>query len=289
MRGLARGRRGVTLIELLVGMVITAVIGAAILRLIVAQAKAMDQQEAWRNARAVSRSGLNVLLSDIRMLEATGGLDPATVSGQDLTLRVPYAFGVVCSSSGGGATVSLLPVDSVMLNAPGFSGVAWRDMSTGAYTYVTSGLSLNLNGPASDCTSAGITTVPASGGSPAGRVISLSGTFSPIPPVGSLLFLYRRIRYEFRASAAVPGRNGLWRTVQGQTAQELAAPFDTSARAAFYVLNGTTAQTAVPAVLSQTRGLELRLNGSSETTPRGASGPKQAAVTTAVFFSNRPD
>jgi hypothetical protein len=246
----------------------------------------METQEAWRGARAVSRASVNMLLSDARMVEATGGLDAATASGKDFTLRVPYAFGLVCSAGASSATLSMLPVDSAMF-AANPTGLAYRNMSTGAYTYVTSGVTVTSPGTAANCTGAGITTVPAASSYPAGKIINLTGVPNGTA-AGTLVFLNRNVRYEFKASTAVSGRQGLWRTVGG-TATELAAPFDTSARAAFYVLNATTAQVAVPGTLSQARGLELRLNGASEGTPRGSSGPKTSNITTSVFFTNRPD
>ena len=60
----------------------------------------MDQQEAWREARSVSRGGINRLLSDLRAVEA-GGLQAAAAGGQDFTVRVPYGFGVLCGIPGG--------------------------------------------------------------------------------------------------------------------------------------------------------------------------------------------
>jgi hypothetical protein len=162
--------------------------------------------------------------------------------------------------------------------------------STGAYTYVTTGATLTNPGTLANCTGASISTLAAYNGSPAGSVINLAGTISPTPTAGSLVFLLRRIRYEFKASTAVPGRIGLWRTtLAGGATEELAAPFDSTARVRFYVLNATAAQAAVPSTLSDTRGLEFILDGQSERTPRGSPSPKVASVTTSVFFENRPD
>jgi hypothetical protein len=109
--------------------------------------------------------------------------------------------------------------------------------------------------------------------------------------VGSIVFLYRRVRYEFKNSVIMPGRTALWRTTLGfgGTAEELAGPFANTARVNFYVLNNATAQAAVPAPLSDIRGLELVLDGMSERAPGGSTAPKTANVTTSVFFQNRPD
>jgi hypothetical protein len=75
----------------------------------------------------------------------------------------------------------------------------------------------------------------------------------------------------------------------GGATEEIATPFANTARVNFYVLNTTPAQAAVPGVLGNVRGLELKLDGMSERTPGGSAAPKTANMTTSVFFENRPD
>jgi prepilin-type N-terminal cleavage/methylation domain-containing protein len=292
-------RQGFTLIELMLSLIIAAVVGAALIRMSLAQARFMDQQEAWRSARGVSRGGINRLISDLRAVEAAGpGITNAAAGGQDFTVRVPYAFGVMCASVLGITTVSLLPVDQSMYDAPGHSGYAYR-LANGTYTYVANA-ALPGAGLALTCTTAapvgfGVSTadggfLPAINGSPVGKVITVPGNVAM--PAGTIFFLYRTIRYEFKASLAIPGRTGLFRTaVNGGAAgvEEIAAPFDNTARVNFYVLNAGIAQSAVPANLADIRGLELVLNGQSERTPGGSAAPKMANVRTSVFFENRPD
>jgi hypothetical protein len=243
---------------------------------------------------------VNRLVSDLRVVEATGGLTAAAAGGQDFTVRVPYAFGILCTVAANTATVSLLPVDSAMYNAPGKSGFAIR-ADDGTYTYYTSSV-LSTPPPAgivNDCfvpaaPNLPITTLPSISGSPAGQVVVVTATanFAPVPKVGQIMFLYRRIRYEFKNSVALPGRTGLFRTpldAPGAPSEELATPFAATARVNFYVLNNVASQAAVPAPLSNTRGFELVLDGMSERTPGGSAGPKTANVKTSVFFENRPD
>lgn len=291
-------RQGFTLVELLISLVVTAIVGGALVRMVLSQARFMDQQEAWRGARNVSRGGINRMLSDLRVVESgqvNGGLIAAAAGGQDFTVRVPYAWGVLCGAAANVYTVSLLPVDSAMFAAPGYTGFALRNNTTGVYTYHTSNV-LNLVGTTVLCQNGAydsIHTMESLNGSPTGRVVNVTrqaGAMIPAPVRGSIIYMYRDIRYEFKASTAVPGRTGLWRTmVTGGSTEELATPFDATARVNFYVLNNTTAQAAVPATLSQTRGLELVLSGASERTPGGSPGPKVANMTTSVFFENRPD
>ena len=293
-------RRGFTLVELLISMIVTAIIGAALVRMVLSQARFMDQQEAWREARSVSRGGINRLLSDLRAVEigdaaGSGGLRAAAAGGQDFTVRVPYAFGILCGIPAAGVyTVSLLPVDATMYAEPGYTGFAIRNKA-GVYTY-----SPRIAAPAAGTTALcltglydQITTVPAFNGSPAGTVVNLArgGAIMPPPDRGSIVYMYRDIRYEFKASVNIPGRTALWRTpISGiaSDAEELAAPFDATARVNFYNLDAMPAQAAVPP-LQNVRGLELRLNGMSERTPAGSAAPKTANMTTSVFFENRPD
>jgi hypothetical protein len=95
------------------------------------------------------------------------------------------------------------------------------------------------------------------------------------------------VRYEFKASTTMPGRIGLWRTLETSGAtEELAAPFDASARFRFYRIDEDTARTVVP-TLTEIRGLELALVGSSEKTRFGRPTPETARLQTAVFFMNR--
>jgi hypothetical protein len=282
----------------MLSLIIAAIVGAALIRMSLAQARFMDQQEAWRSARGVARGGINRLVSDLRAVEATGGLSAAVAGGQDFTVRVPYAFGVMCATTGAATTVSLLPVDSSMYAAAGYSGFAYRS-SAGVYTYVANTTAVTA-GVAATCTGAlpapqGISVadggaLPAINGSPVGKMVILSGAVPVATPVGSIFFLYRTIRYEFKNSTALPGRTGLFRTmVNGGAEEELATPFANTARVNFYVLNAAVAQSAVPASLANVRGLELVLSGMSERTPGGSTAPKSANVTTSVFFENRPD
>jgi hypothetical protein len=208
----------------------------------------------------------------------------------------------MCWTNGASTTLSLLPVDSAMFAAAGFSGFAWRNNATGAYTYQQVGVSLTSPGTAANCTGAVPVNIhpgtggalPSINGSPAGKVVNVGGVVPLValggPPVGSIFFLYRRVRYEFKNSTALPGRTGLFRTMlTGGATEEIATPFANTARVNFYVLNTTPAQAAVPGVLGNVRGFELKLDGMSERTPGGSTAPKTANMTTSIFFENRPD
>lgn len=282
-----RVRRGFTIIELLVGIVLFAIVGAAFTKLLTVQGRFFDRQGMGNAARNVSRASLNRVVSDFRMIEATGGVVAATSTS--LTLRIPFAIGVMCKNAHGGTILSLLPVDSTTYaNAVannGFYGYAWRNFITGAYSYVENPAT-EKDGDAADCASVSITMVPN------GRTVEVD---PPLPAGGGLgtpVFLYNKIRYEFKASTAVPGKLGLYRTdikPNGtETSEELVAPFANTAGWKFFSVNGgSVAQVNPPANLADLRGLELHLDGISENIAPGQITNEKAPFTTAVFFKNR--
>lgn len=270
-------RSGLTIIELIVTIIVLGIVGAAFVRMLTSQARFYEHQGAGRNARSISRAAVNVLLSEIRMVEVGGGVIAA--APDTITLRVPYALGVFCGSPGGVSTLALLPTDSAMLAEPGFSGYAWRGR-LGNYNYVEGGAALAAPVPGT-CVSSGLTPPP---GSPR---VGLTPTLPMGADVGTVVLLTRRITYAFANSASVPGRIALWRRVHATGArEELAAPFDATARFRFYNRNANTPQDAVPA-LTDIRGFELVLDGASESSPALTGTPQRAPLTTSVFFRNR--
>ena len=283
-----RVRRGFTLIELMVGVVLFAIIGALMTQLLTTQGRFFDKQGMANSARNVSRASLNRVISDFRMIETTGGIIAATPTS--LTIRVPFAIGVMCANASGVTQISLLPVDSTTYANAGFYGYAWRNYQTGAYVYVENPATEAPGLPAV-CTGQGIITVTN------GKVVQVT----PVLPtglaqagLGTPVLLYSKIKYEFKASTAIPGKLGLYRTNIAPngtlTAEELVAPFANTASWKFYVVNGgTIAQAAPPALLSDIRGLELHLDGTSESIAATKLTAENAPFTTAVFFKNRND
>lgn len=276
-------RRGVTLIELLVGVVIFAIVGAAFTKLLTIQGKFFDRQGMGNAARNVSRASLNRVVSDFRMIEASGGVVAATP--KSLTVRIPFAIGVMCQGAAGGSAISLLPVDSTTYDNATYYGYAWRNFQTGGYAYVEGGSTKEVGLPVS-CTAVNITMVPK------GRTVVLKPALPAFAGLGTPVFLYSRVRYEFKASVAVPGKLGLYRTDispnGAENPEEIVAPFAATAGWRFYTLNGgAVASAAPPADLAELRGLELHLDGTSEYIAPGQTSTENAPFTTAVFFKNR--
>jgi prepilin-type N-terminal cleavage/methylation domain-containing protein len=278
-------RRGFTLTELLVGMVVLAILGMGLAKVYVSQARSYDLQTELRQARYVARTGLNSAMSDLRMVEQTGGVVSATTTS--ITIRVPYAMGIVCANNSTQTTLALFPVDSSTYANAGFTGYAWRD-STGVYHYVevatTSGTSVTA-AASTACNGTGVTVI--SGGNVVTIKPPLPSAIPTITVVGSPVFLDQRLTYAFSPSVALPGRTGLFRTIVSTgESDELVAPFASTAGFKFFTAASRTSSSTVPSPLSSITGIELDLEAQSQRAPEGQGAVKTDSLVTAVFFNN---
>jgi prepilin-type N-terminal cleavage/methylation domain-containing protein len=291
MRSFTPRRRGFSLVELLISMVLIGLLGVAITRLLMTESRLFDIQRARREARAVGRSSMNILFSDLRMVN-DGASAPGSVllaSPETLKVRVPYAFGVACGVGASTVTVSLLPADSSVRYMASYAGYAWRSRLTNTYTYVPLGVSTNMpvisTAPTTCTTTANIKVDTTNGRS--WPIIDLKPASVAAQP-GTPVFIYQEVMYWFAQSTAYPqaGQMGLYRQATGRAAEELVAPFDASARFKFYVRNADTPTLTPPATLDSLVGVAIVLNGSSPTKTVTQS-PVKTKMETSVFFRNR--
>jgi prepilin-type N-terminal cleavage/methylation domain-containing protein len=265
-------RRGLTLVEVLIAIVLLGIVGAGITRLLQSQMRFFSRSTNARDARAVTRNALNIVMGEMRMIEPRGIVAASTDS---ITVHVPYATGVHCASG----TVTFAPVDSLIWAQAVYAGYAYRDtLSASVTTYVSAGGASLGTGTASTCTGAGIT--PVSGGP-----LRIPSPTLPISTSGAPVLLYQTITYKFAASTLVPGRTALWRRVTGGATEEVAVPFGTGTRFRFYA-GGTDADDAVPSPLRGMTGVELLLIGESERTSPGTGAPETVTTRVPILFRN---
>lgn len=284
-----KNRAGFTLVEVLIALTLTAVLGAAFMGAFVSQSRFFDHQEKVGAARDVSRGALNIMMSEMRMVELSGGV-VATPTSQEIELRVPYIFGMSCGTVSSTLTVTTLPADLSGLGSMEFSGYAYR-VAGGGYTYIETPVTATVLGlpGATLCSAAGI--VPGSGVIPSvgpfdpGQVVSIP-VGGGAPGLGAPVFLYRRVKYEFAPSEVVAG-TALFRHVEGEDdPEELVAPFAPTARFRFFENDAAAAQDAVPASLTSITGIEIVLDAVSER-PNSDGTQQMVPLTTAVHFRNR--
>ena len=273
-----RLRAGFSLVELMISMVVVAIIGAALTKLVLAQNKFYEKQSLQRDARNVSRSALTILNADARMIEESNSI--ISVADQTVRFRVPWAVGVACSAT----TVAILPVDSLVyqesITQTSDVGVRQAD---GSFSRVqaTGGTPITgiVSGASATCTAAGVTPVPGS--------TVLAGFVLGAPTAGTPIILYRDLRYRIGDSNMVPGRKGLYRRLGlVGTDEEIVAPLDASSTFQYFTLNNPVPG-AAPGSVSQIYGIRFNLIGASERSAGGSNTIEQASLVTSVFFRNR--
>jgi len=289
-------RSGFTLTEVMISLVVLAVVGMAFTRIITYQSRYFAHESSIRTARSVARSGTNILLSDLRMVQDSGGVDSVSITSTSKLIRilVPYRFGVVCATNGSTTTVSMLPTDSAIIATSAYKGFAWRDSATGRYVYnfpsnpTGSDIPFASSSPAS-CTGSGagqanIRTVSVNGRT--GDVLDLKSNGGSGASTASPVFLFQKVSYSFRHSSVYANAWGLWRNVEGGRNEEIAAPFDSvTAGFRFYQAGDDAARTTPPTV-DQIRGLELVLASLSPVKSTNTAGLPMETVVTTVFFKN---
>jgi hypothetical protein len=236
----------------------------------ISNSRFVSRQEAELEARQTARAAMNVVLPELRMV-SDGGL---LAAGRDsVRVRVPYAFGVFCRNE----YAVLAPPDSTVYATAQHAGIAYQ-LSSGLYGFDSTVTVLGTTTNTADCDADSVRAIPG------GQRLRLSA--ANLAPPGNVFYLYQVVTYRFANSSALTGRRALWREALGASAEELLAPFDTAARFVFLVGSRLTPQLAVPAPLSNTRGLEIRLVGESVNPAQGASEPTRFALHPRVRFGN---
>jgi prepilin-type N-terminal cleavage/methylation domain-containing protein len=284
MRITMKARRGFSILEILTSLVIVAVLGVSMTKLILGQARSFQTDNGSRRARAATRAAMNILITDLRMTQDFGGvayLD--ATNNRRIDVKVPLVFGIVCEVNATNAVLALVPVDSFQMAAAKYNGYAVRMSGTGLYSYTSPTSSDTIqDANVSRCR--------------CGRVV----TVSPAPPAGTVVgapaFVWQTVTYEFKNSGMFPGAYGLYRVIRGRAntdtlSEELIAPFSSTARFAYYTnpaqsLDRPTLTAPAVASYNTIRGFQIYLPAVSSDTVPGRTGPMSATATTAVFFKN---
>lgn len=295
MRMPRRIRRGFSLVEIITALTILSIIGVALTKMVLMQTRSFQHENAGRRARTASRSAMNILITDLRMLQDIGGIDSVDVTNHRwIDVKVPIGFGFICEINATNAMVSMVAVDSFQTASSKYGGYAVRD-AAGTYTYRPAGTSDTIrSAPRSKCVNAGIYGDTATIAGRSGRVMAVQ----PAPPgtaaVGDPMFVWQSVRYHFDTSGIYSGRRGLYRTIRGlgntdKLTEELIAPFNATARFSYFTNPPQTRDVATntaPVDLNQIRGFRIYLPAESSDTVQGHTAPQRANTTTAVFFKN---
>jgi type II secretory pathway pseudopilin PulG len=271
-----------TLIEVLIAMVVAVILLQVTMAFFIGQSRLVGENESRRSSRDVTRTAMNVFMTDLRRVETGNGVVDA--SGSAIDLRVPFAIGVVC----GNDVISVLPTDAVRLQAATVTGFGY---AVRANTAATGGY-----GAVADAPAAQATVVDKAECNPLTVAVPEHGLALEIPGVdatsgaapGALIMMYERISYRF---AEEDGQRFLERSINGASWERLVGPFDATDTAfRFYYSNDTESTDNEPNTLLERqsiRGIELVLVGVGDRPRPGSTEPAHAPLTTAVFFKNR--
>jgi prepilin-type N-terminal cleavage/methylation domain-containing protein len=300
MRTHPRTRRGFSLVEIITALVILSILGVAMTKVLLSQARGYQYENGGRRSRTAARSAMNILITDLRMTQDNGGVTYLdATNNRRIDVRVPIGFGVVCTVGAGGVIMALAPVDSFQYSSMKFGGYAVRDATTGIYSYSAGGSIASAD--ASNCHgSPKIYADTVTMGGRQGKVVQVTGTVPSGTVAGSMAMIWQTVRYQFDTSKVYSKRAGLFRIVTGSSAadtNELVAPFSWTARFKYYttpmtrttsnpIINGDTAKSTTPTDLNTVRGIQIYLPAEAGDTVPGRTTPKQSPLTTAVFFKN---
>jgi prepilin-type N-terminal cleavage/methylation domain-containing protein len=266
--------RGFTLIELLIGIVTLAILATALTRILLSDSRFVSKQEALITARQTARAAMNVMSVELRMVSDSGLL---AASADSVFFRSPYAYGIACGTATGARIISLMPADSAMYASATPGGIA-RRRTGGQYSF-HDGITVTSSADATPCTADSVRTVPG------GTLVAVTPDTAAMS--GELIYLYQNVAYRFMASTDMPGRIALWRRAGSGAYEELAAPFDSTARFRFLVGPNLQRTDTPPADLSTVNGFELSIVAQSYEAPQGQSEYQKFELPVQVVFLNK--
>jgi prepilin-type N-terminal cleavage/methylation domain-containing protein len=89
-------RRGFTMIEVIVGMVVGSIVIGSVVQVMIVQGKSYRKQREILDIRETARQAAALLAWDLRQ-STVGGAPLAAIAGNSVTLRSPRAIGMVCN------------------------------------------------------------------------------------------------------------------------------------------------------------------------------------------------
>lgn len=240
---------GFTLVELLVTVLLFTLVMGAALGLLSSQRNLTDMAAATISVQANMRAALDLVASDLRTIPDDAVL---TGNGDSVVVRLPYRWGLICSSTGTGSPPPdahvYIPSEGLFAGAD-HAGVAVRD-TAGVWTHWD-----DTSEPWDDSLSVGSTVACLDG--PADTVevgdtaqasyrrwsdfYTYTGTEAD---AGAQIMAYSLITYRFDDSTFEPGTRAIYR-VTSSGAQELAGLFDEDAGFE-YILDDGTEHTVLP-------------------------------------------
>lgn len=247
-----RSHAGFTLIEVMIGLVLAAIVGGTIMSLLTGQIRYYERAAAAVNAQQNLRAASDLAASELRMAQP---LDVIAAESDSVSIRFDVARGVVCDTTSSDQAV-LFVYDTVpnAVVQTGVTGIAYSGPYDSAFVYAdayTGTVTSSGAGPRSTCVNNG-----APGTLPPSAYRSVSGWQAAfpgpgVPPRGSTVRRYGQLTYRFAPSIFGTGF-GLFRG-----ALELAGPFDPTSSFSYVMANGTVQSSVTGPGLPNIRAVRI--------------------------------
>ncbi|HUF74952.1 MAG TPA: prepilin-type N-terminal cleavage/methylation domain-containing protein [Longimicrobiales bacterium] len=238
--------QGFTLIETLVAMLLSSLLIILVSTTFLVQNQYYSMQTLHAGAHDNARVATERVAGELRSVMG-GGL--VVTGARTLTVRSPIVVGMVCDRQGNEVHVHF-EGGAAGLDTDEVAGVAARDSTTGAWTYVAStwaSIDVGSTTSATSCASEGAVTTGATG--EFHTLGPLNPLFADALPKGIALMLYRETTFKIQDSVLDPGRLGFFRRASGGSFVEFATGMDASAQFQYRTGGSTYADTIVAASL----------------------------------------
>ena len=231
---------GFTLVEAMVGLVISGLLASAALSLMLSQTRFYEHTDDQMWAEQSNRATVDLVSSELRMASAE---DLLAARSDSVAMRFDIMRAIVCDSTAADqATLMVYDTVAAWGLDGGFVGTAYSGPYEEVFDYADAFLPATAStgsGPKAICVANG---APSTG--PDNTYATLSGwggNFTGgVPDRGSIVRFYSRLSYHFAPSTFFQSRTALWRG-----AQELVGPFKNDA-AFSYVMDDGTLKNSVP-------------------------------------------
>lgn len=249
--------RGFTLVEVLITIIVTGVLGASLMSLVIGQQRFYTRSDNALLAQQNVRAAVDLMAAELRMASPT---DIVTAANDSVVIRFDLLRGVVCDTLPGGQAYVFAydTVGNANLSG-GIQGTSYSGPYDSAFVY-RDGFT-----PTSSTNGTAMTTCRANGAdpnstAPASKFRLTSGwaaQFGLTPRRGSLLRWYGTLGYSFGGSVTDPGSDAIYRD-----AQELVTPFESGAAFRYVMADGSIQSSVLAADLPDIREIRVVVTAS---------------------------